>query len=435
MPTANNISDPAGGGAAVPARQQRPLPGEAPVRQPGRMQAFLLLICASLNVLVTAVLGPSLPAMQAHFKGVPGAEYLVPLSVTTPMLVLALLSVFVGMTVDRFGRKRLLVAGTALYGIVGTAPLYLDSLAAILASRVALGVAEAIVMTVGTVMIGDYYSGPRRGRMIALSVTVASISAFVIGNLGGAIAEHGWRAPYAVYAISFVLAPLMALYLWEPQRGLAHGEAGTEVGDMPFRPLLLGLICVLGMLTGIVHMTLLVHFGYLFNAIGVTSPSQVGMAYGINSLGVTAGTLLFGWVLAPRATVALQLALGAFIAALALILMKGVSTYAALAAMGMLNGVGVGILLPTMTTWTMRSVPLAKRGFGNGAFQAALFFGVFLNPLLVVGLQERMGGTRAAAVAVIGMVLMVLAGVALVVAILGRQRGAPTSVVGVAPSS
>ena len=83
---------------------------------------------------------------------------------------------------------------------------------------------------------------------------------------------------------------------------------------------------------------------------------------------------------------------------------------------------------------TATTFDVDDRGSLGRSVQAALFFGVFLNPLLVVALQERIGGTRAAAVAVIGMVLMVLAGVALVVAVLGRQRGVATTVVGVAPS-
>jgi MFS family permease len=46
-----------------------------------------------------------------------------------------------------------------LYAVVGTAPLYLPSLTTIIASRFALGLIEAVLMTVSTTMIGDYYEG------------------------------------------------------------------------------------------------------------------------------------------------------------------------------------------------------------------------------------------------------------------------------------
>jgi MFS family permease len=173
----------------------------------------------------------------------------------------------------------------------------------------------------------------------------------------------------------------------------------------------LALICLLGVATGLVFLIVPVHFGYLFGAIDVKSPSQIGMAYGLNSLGVIAGTFLFGWVFARRFGVATQLAVAAAIAAVGFIMMKSANTYWALALAGVVNGVGCGILLPTMVTWTMRSLPLAKRGMGNGAYQSALFFGMFANPVIVVGLQDPMG-SRAAAVATVGTVLAALAALA-----------------------
>jgi MFS family permease len=404
------------------ARGTSPLPADpAATPQPRLIHAVILLITSGLTVLVTAILGPSLPMMQRHFADVPNAEYLVPLTMTVPMLMMAVFSIFIGLLSDRIGRKRLLVASTALYGLFGTAPLYLDSLAAIVASRVALGLMEAVLMVVSTTMIGDYWSGAKRQRLMSLQVTVSAVSAFLLNNLGGLIAEHGWRAPYAVYAVSLVLAPLMAIFLWEPLARSASGQVLAQQEDVPFRPRLLAGICAIGVLTGLVFLVVPVHFGYLFGALGVQSPAQIGMAYGLNSLGVIAGTLLFGWVLARRLTVPLLLGVAGAIAAAGFLLMKSADTYAALAGAGMLNGVGCGILLPTMVTWTMRSLPLAKRGLGNGAYQSALFLGMFVNPVVVVALQGP-GGSRAAAVATVGGVLGVLALIALAVGGLQRRR-------------
>ena len=215
---------------------------------PRLIHAIILLVTSGLTVLVTAILGPSLPAMQAHFKDVPGADYLVPLTMTAPMLMMAGLSIFVGELADRLGRKRLLVGATALYAVVGTAPMYLDSLTAIIASRFALGVMEAVLMTISTTMIGDYYDGAKRERFMSLQTTVSATSAFLLNTLGGAIAEHGWRAPYAVFAISLLLAPLMAIYLWEPRSRASMTAAQFAEDTLSFRPKLLGFICALAVL-------------------------------------------------------------------------------------------------------------------------------------------------------------------------------------------
>jgi len=397
-------------------------------RRPGPAQAIILLVTSGLTVLVTAVLGPSMPAMQEHFKDIPNADYLVPLTMSLPMLAMAILSIVAGGLADKFGRKRLLVGATMLYALFGTAPLYLDSLSAIIASRVALGIIEAALMTISTTMIGDYYHGSRREKFMALQTTVASGSAFVLNNIGGLIAEHGWRAPYWVYSISLLLAPAMMIFLWEAKSH--HDDAGaTNAANrrtIAWRPGLLTLVCALGILLGIMFMTVPVHFGYLFSAIGVNSPSEVGAAYGLNSLGVISGTLIFAWVLAPRLKEAWQLTLGCLVCGTGFLLMSGASDFKTLALAGVINGLGAGMLLPTINTWCMRILPFARRGFGTGAYQSCLFLGMFLNPILVVWLEKQFHGSRATGIGLVGGTILGLAVLALVLA-LGKRHARVTA--------
>lgn len=398
------------------------LPTRVPAREPRLVHALILLVTSGLSVLVTAILGPSLPAMQAHFKDVPGADYLVPLTMTAPMLMMAGLSVFAGELADRFGRKTLLVWAALLYAVVGTAPLYLESLSAIIASRFALGVMEAVLMTVSTTLIGDYYDGERRERFMSLQTTVAATSAFLLNTLGGVIAEHGWRAPYIVFVISLLLAPLMVVFLWEPTTRASMTAAEFAEDSMSFRPRRLAFVCVLAVVLGIVFLTVPVHFGYLHGTLGVRSPAQIGLAYGVNSVGVIVGTLLFGWGLAPRVKVPLQLAAGALIASVGFLLMGQAADYATLTGAGLVNGLGCGILLPAMVTWNMRDLPVSRRGMGTGAFQSCLFLGMFVNPILVVALEKALDGVRAQAVGVVGQVLLGLGLLALLAGLLRRER-------------
>ncbi len=387
----------------------------APVRTPRAIHAIILLVTSGLTTLVTAVLGPSLPKMQAHFAAVPNADYWVPQTMTIPMLAMAIVSVFIGSLADAVGRKRILVLSTALYAIVGTAPLWLESLHNIVISRVLVGLCEAALMTVSTTMIGDYYAGSRRQKFMALQTTVASSSAFMLNLLGGVIGEYGWRAPYAVFTISIPLAILMAIFLWEP-KPLGKEDAGVHVDDAPgvtFRPRQLVGICAVAFLVGLVFLIVVVHLGYLFGSLGVQSSSAIGLAYGLNSLGVIAGTLVFGWIVVKRFSVPGQLALAATLVAAGFLGMSIAHSYAALTAAAVLNGFGSGLLLPTAVTWNMRELPFAHRGLGVGAFQSALFFGMFLNPFMVVGLDHLTGG-RANAIGVVGLATLVAAVAAII---------------------
>jgi MFS family permease len=66
---------------------------------------------------------------------------------------------------------------TVLYALFGTAPLWLDSLGAVIASRSLVGVTEAAIMTCCTTLIGDYYCGHRQVKYLALQTMCASASA------------------------------------------------------------------------------------------------------------------------------------------------------------------------------------------------------------------------------------------------------------------
>ncbi len=72
-----------------------------------------------------------------------------------------------------------------VYAFVGVAPVFLDNLYAIIVSRIGVGICEAVVMTVTTTMISDYFKGRTRERWLASQTAVASVAAIGITYLGG----------------------------------------------------------------------------------------------------------------------------------------------------------------------------------------------------------------------------------------------------------
>lgn len=398
-----------------------------PARSPTWIQAAILVVAAATSVMVIALVGPTLPAMQRHFASVPNVEFLVPSAMAAPQIMMALLCVVAGILADRVGRKKLLVGATLLYALVGTAPLYLESLYAIIASRLMLGALEAVLVTVATTLIGDYYQGPARVRMMAMQAMMTAAAAFLLNYVGGAMGELGWRAPYGAYLVCLLLVPLMAIYLWEPDRR-AGGEAQAEDGrpDVPFRPWLLAGICAVMVLSGLSFLVLPVNFGYLQEALGVRSPTQIGIAYCVNSLGAIVGTICFGWVIAARLCLRHQLALMAALTGAGFLLMQWASSYLELTFAGFVNGLGAGLLIPVVLTWAMRTLPRARRGMGIGAVQSSVSLGMFLSPPLVVGLDKLLGG-RGAAIGAMGWALAVAAVLALCCTTAWKSRPAIVS--------
>ncbi|WP_053178956.1 MFS transporter [Pseudomonas kilonensis] len=390
-------------------------------RQAGLPQSLLLLLGSCLPVLGAVLLAPILPRMQEHFADTPGVAVLVPIALTLPALMIALLAPVAGIIADRLGRKPLLIGAMFLYTVCGVLPLWLESLEVIVISRAGIGVAEAAIMTCCTTMMGDYYSGARRERMFALQMVATSLSAAIFIAVGGVLGEHGWRTPFALYGLGLVFLPLMVWLLWEPRAQVV--TATTAAGRaFPWRPL--APLYALAFLAGLSLFIVPVQVGYLLNLLHVEGSQQIGMTMGASQFGVLVGALSFRLL---RGVPAHRQMLLAFVAAgiggglLAVADSHGLVVIAVL-----INGLGIGLMMPPLLTWIMSLVDFQQRGRAAGGFTAMFFAGEFASPLVVLAIT---GGMISALPAALGIV----AGVQLLVALAcirlrGRRSAFPAAV-------
>lgn len=393
------------------------------------LATYLLLLVNCLSPMAAIVIAPSLPQMQAHFANEPNADFLVPIALTIPGLLVALLSPFVGILADRFGRKRLLVAAIVGYGVLGTLPMFLESLYAIIASRIALGCVEAVIVTISTMLIGDYYSGALRQKYLALQTTFASASAVLFFMIGGALGEFGWRVPYIVYALPLLLAAFAQLLLWEPKPDdLARAEEQSRDGPQTFRPYLLAGICLITFIGALAFMILQIQLAYLLNSIGEPSPQTAGMIASACSVMIVLGTLSVHVLsrLGLRTPHCLAFAFG--LIAISFLMIPHVENRWGMLEIALVNGLGCGLLLPTLAIWNMRQLPWFRRGLGTGMWYGSYCLGMFLSPVLVVSLSKHLGGLPTT-IAWLGWCLVPLVAAALVASFCRYRRKACLRVV------
>ncbi|KUO09337.1 MFS transporter [Streptomyces sp. DSM 15324] len=369
-------------------------PSEQIVSGPGhRLRLTLLMAGACLPILGAVLIAPVLPKMHDHFAQVAGVDALVPMALTIPALSLALLAPFAGVVVDRLGRKRLLIVSTVVYAMFGTAPLWLNSLGAIVASRALVGVAEAAIMTCSTTLIGDYYTGRQRDRYLAMQTMCASISATAFFILGGAIGSAGWRAPFWAYAVSLLLAPAVAAFLPQPRQEDGADEVPATASDtadrpFPWRPLF--GTCALTVFGALLFYTVQVEMSFLLDDMGVTDTGVIGLASAGSSAAIVAGALLFAktgrtpqsWLPSAFGLCAVGFAV-VWLAANPLVLTLG----------AVINCLGGGIMLPSLLTLAMSRLHFADRGRGTGLWTGSFFLGQFLCPLVVLALTSAVGST------------------------------------------
>lgn len=122
-------------------------------------------------------------------------------------LILAGLLVPMSALADRFGRKRMLLAGFAVFGGVSLAVLLVHTPAALIALRALLGVGGAMVMPTTLSMLRVIFTDPKeRATALGVWAAVSAVGMAVGPVVGGLLLEHiSWHSAFLVNV------PLMAV--------------------------------------------------------------------------------------------------------------------------------------------------------------------------------------------------------------------------------
>lgn len=370
-----------------------------------------LVLSQVLPVMAVVSLFPAIPRLAAQFASDADAALLVPMIVTLPSLLVALVSPFAGIVADRFGRRTTFVGGLALYCLSGLAPTVLDSLRAIVASRALLGVAEATIFTVSSALIGDYF-GEQRHRWVAWVGVASSVFGTLLIIAGGVLADLSWRGPFALYGFALPIF-LLALFVIDEPAEMAQAER-VEAG-YPWREAL--IIGSVTLVSAVCYYVEPLHIAAVLLEKGAGSATRVGLIQGLTSIAYIGGSLAYRGLY--RRTIGEQLALAGLLvgAGTALIALAPDDRWVAAAAL--VQQFGAGMVIPSLLAWGQARLPLAQRGRGMGIWATAFFSGLFLCPPLVTLIGTHAGGLQPALL-VLGLVTLALS--VLPPLLFGRRR-------------
>src|SRR4051794_19624838 len=382
MPVSENLLSP-------DRSAEEPLAGEIAIdpatgRPAGPAQAVVLLLSSCLAVLGAVLLAPALPHIEDAFAGTAGVKALTPVVLTAPALVIGLTAPFAGRVVDRIGRKRLLVAALVVYAFVGTAPLWLPSLQLIVASRVLVGLTEAVIMTCCTTLLADYFHGAQRERYFGLQVVCTTVAATLFFGIGGALGSHSWRTPFWLYLVSLPLAVAAARFIWQP---VPQRRTGV-LPALPWNRLLAPVgVSLAG---GLVFYVLIVELSFKLDDLGIESTGAIGAISAVGSLGTAIGAFSFSRLAARGPAVTVPLAFA--VSGIGLVGLGLAPAVPLVVLFAVVTGLGNGLLLPSLLTWALGSLSFEQRGRGTGWWTSALFIGQFLCPLVVLAISGALTG-------------------------------------------
>jgi EmrB/QacA subfamily drug resistance transporter len=179
-----------------------------PVSHPGLVLATTIL-ASSLAFVDGSVVNVALPALARGLAADAAALQWVINAYLLPLSALLLLG---GAAGDRFGRRRLLILGTALFALASLACALAGSPRLLLAARFFQGVSAALLMPNSLAILGATFAGAAKGRAVGIwAATGAAVSA-VGPVLGGWLIDMGsWRG---IFLINLPLAAAAIALAW-----------------------------------------------------------------------------------------------------------------------------------------------------------------------------------------------------------------------------
>ncbi len=358
-----------------------------------RLRKLTILFTSSLMFLASAV-APGLPALYDDYAHLANAEMLSRMVLTMPMLFAAIAGPFAGFVVDQYGRRNTLLVSTIGFGLAGLSGLFLESLIAIIAGRAILGIFLATMLTSVTALIGDYYTGDQRTKVLGIQGAFITFGTFVFVILAGFLSEIHWSASFFLFATAFVLIIPMVLSLYESSltQPARHDQlAEPAIGWRKWG--VIGWVCILAFVSMIALFMVPSQTQFFLIDIGIGDPTRAGIAIGVFNFSSGIAALAYPF-LRRRFSVASIFALIFFDLGFGFALVGTADGFFDVMVGLAIGGISVGVFLPNANLAIISRTTIAVRGRALGAMTTMLFLGQFASPFysLPLGEQATLGG-------------------------------------------
>jgi MFS family permease len=176
-----------------------------------------------MAMLGVASVTPAFPQISERLSVTPQSVGLLISVFTLPG---AVLTPFLGVLADRYGRKRILVPSLFLFGVAGFACGFARTFELLVGLRLLQGLGGAALGSMNVTIIGDLYQGPRRTTAFGYNASVLSVGTALYPAIGGALALIGWYMPFflPILAVPVGLFVLLVLQSPEPKVRTGLGE-------------------------------------------------------------------------------------------------------------------------------------------------------------------------------------------------------------------
>ncbi|MFD4568840.1 multidrug effflux MFS transporter [Streptomyces sp. NPDC058467] len=304
---------------AVPeATADAPDPGA--LRRTGLLVTLILGGLTATPPLAMDMYLPSLPEVTQALHA-PAAT--VQLTLTACLAGMALGQLVVGPMSDRWGRKRPLLTGLAVYVLATVLCAVAPNVELLVAFRLAQGLAGAAGIVIARAVVRDLYDGVAMARFFSTLMLISGVAPIVAPLIGGQILRvTDWRGVFVVLtAVGIALTAVVWFRLPETLAPAERHSGGVGEALRAMRGLLADRVFAGYMLAGGFAFAALFAYisasPFVIQEIYGASPQTFSLLFGLNSVGLVILGQINGKILVGRVSLDRVLALGLALIALA----------------------------------------------------------------------------------------------------------------------
>lgn len=374
-------------------------------RRPPLVFIFTVTLTGILNnTLVT----PAIPNILDEF----GAE-----SARSGLLVASgsLAGVFVapvaGILADRFGRRIVLTVCLLIFGVFGAMAALSPTFEILLLARFLQGVGSAGLINLAVVLIGDFWSGADRTRVIGRNTAVLTVGLAAMPLLSGTVTElANWRVTFGIYTVALVTAGA-AWWILEEGRPEATSRVTDQIKDAVVvlrNPILVATI-------GAGFLVFVVIFGLFLTVVPVHLAEEFGLEAGARGVLISLPAVTSTLAAFNLARITRRVSARTIVIASSLGLVIGFVTLGLTPTLGLVvvaalvYGASEGALIPMLQDLNVGTAPDEHRAAVIAVWVSFARLGQTIGPLLagvMLGFLTT-GATLALGSIVAGMILLV----------------------------
>lgn len=233
-----------------------------------------------------------LPALPAMAESLAASAEAVQLSVTVFLFGFSLGMLFYGPISDSFGRRRVMLAGIALFVVASLGCMLAQSVDQLVAARFLQALGGGAASVLARAVVRDVFAPAEAIRKLSLMAMVTAVAPLV-APVGGSLLLDvtGWRGTFALLVL-WGIASLAVVWTRLPETLPAERRGGLTLGPafraylhMALSPLAIGLVLAGAMSFAAMFAYITAGADFFIRAQGL-SPTAYSLIFALNAVGI-----------------------------------------------------------------------------------------------------------------------------------------------------